>query len=315
MFITNKNNKGYAMKKILYTLILVSLAIILLTSCGKSEYTYEKVENGVAITGYTGDATHIIIPEKIGRKNVVAIGESAFDATRIISVVVPDSVKTIEKYAFRRCGNLTNIVLPKGLNRIEEGTFTFCSALQKIDIPNGVEYIGTNAFAGTALSKVTLPDSVKVVGDYVFYNCTHLTSFKAGKGLEELGKYAFANCISLKSPELNEGLKKMGNNCFEHCSSMTEFDIPAKVETLEMGLFAHSAIENITIAGGVKKISYYVFEGCKSLNNVYISPSVNEMDSNIFNECKGFVIHGVRDSQAEIYADTYGFKFQEYNFE
>ena len=85
----------------------VAAAAVLLTGCGKGEFTYEKVENGVSVTGYNGESTDVIIPEKLGGKTVVSIGEGAFDGSVITSVVIPDTVQTVEKYAFRRCYSCT----------------------------------------------------------------------------------------------------------------------------------------------------------------------------------------------------------------
>ena len=60
---------------------------------------------------YRGTDTNVSVPD-----TVEIIGESAFeDNTRIELVVLPNTVKKIEAYAFWGCDNLDTVVLGRGL--------------------------------------------------------------------------------------------------------------------------------------------------------------------------------------------------------
>lgn len=48
--------------------------------------------------------------------------------------------------------------------------------------------------SGARLKKLTLPDNMRKVGNYAFYNCTALEMLVTGKYLEEIGSDAFMNC-------------------------------------------------------------------------------------------------------------------------
>ncbi len=303
-------------RKIIYLLITAIAVIFVFVSCGqKSDFTYEQVEGGIVITGYTGENMNVVIPEQIGGENVVAIGEGAFDAMLIESIELPKSVTEIGKYAFRRCGNLTTVNILGNLKTIPAGAFNFCSSLTEIDFPDTVEIIGENAFGKSSLTKVILPDSVKTINDYAFYHCASLKTFIGGNGLEKIGNNVFGGCTSLNDITLKEGIKTIGEYAFSACNTLTNIDIPTSLEKLSVGIFSSTAITEIFVPSGIKTIESYAFAGCKYLKNVYIPETVEKMEIDIFNECKDFVICGIRDSEAEIFADTYGFKFQVHKFD
>ena len=304
------------MRKFLIFVLALSLAVCLLASCGeKSDFKYEKTEGGIKITGYTGKEMKVVVPEKIDGKTVVAIGEAAFDTSLIESIELPESVTVMEKYAFRRCGNLSEVIIKGSFKEIPDGAFNYCLALEKLTIPDGVERIGENAFGKAALKELVLPDSVKEIDDYAFYTCSGLTSFEGGKELLTIGNNAFAGCTHLSELKLEEGLQTVGEFAFSGCVHMTEIQLPSTVEELALGVFSGIPFEEYTVSSSVKTIRSNVFAGCKTLKKIYVPESVETMDVDIFLDCKGFTICGIRDSQAEIYADVYGFKFEEYNFE
>ncbi len=108
------------------------------------------------------------------------------DATAIIiyppskqsaAYTIPDSVTSIEKYAFSGCTSLSSITIGDSVTSIGSSTFSGCTALTSVTIPDSVTYIGGYAFYGcTSLSSVTIPDSVTSIGNEAFYGCSKLTS-------------------------------------------------------------------------------------------------------------------------------------------
>jgi len=299
----------YLKKLLVFVIIIASLSLL---SCEKEvkEFEYEKVDGGIEIIKYNGTATEIIIPEEIDKKTVVSIGEGAFETLPATKITVPKTVTTIKNYAFRQSIYLEKVEFLGEIKTLPAGLFSFCVSITDFEIPSSVEIIGENAFGGTGLTEVVLPDSVREVDKFAFYNCVYLESFKSGSGLEKLGANAFGDCISLTDITLNEGLTSIGEGCFSSCSSLKEIILPTTVDTLESHVFAATALEEYRVTSGIKTIRSYAFAGCKSLGNIYIPDSVTKMERDIFNEMKDFVIHGKPDSEAEIYADNNGLKFE-----
>ena len=60
--------------------------------------------------------------------------------------------------------------------------------------------IGSEAFAGcTALSSITIPESVTSIRSYTFSGCTSLSNITIPESVTEIGEGAFYGCISLTS--------------------------------------------------------------------------------------------------------------------
>jgi len=92
-------------------------------------YTYTVSDNVITITGYSGDAKTLSIPQTIDGLTVVAIGREAFKDSALQEVTIPDTVKTIDWFAFYGCRALQSIVIPTSVTKIEYGVFDGCNML------------------------------------------------------------------------------------------------------------------------------------------------------------------------------------------
>ena len=100
---------------------------------GDYEYTVLD-DRTVKITGYTGDATDIDIPDKIDGKTVTSIGDHAFEyCNSLTSITIPDSVTNIGDSAFAHC-SLTSITIPNSVISIGYDAFSDCSSLTDINV-------------------------------------------------------------------------------------------------------------------------------------------------------------------------------------
>ncbi len=132
---------------------------------------------------------------------------------------------------------ITSYTAKEGTKFIHSEAFYGCTALTGITIPESVCEIGTMAFYGcTSLTSVSLPSAVKKIPDSAFTGCTSLTSVSLGQ-IEEVGASAFANCTSLTSLVFTSALKTVGNFCFQGCSALAEIYIPASVQSVGLTLF------------------------------------------------------------------------------
>ncbi len=93
-------------------------------------YDYKVTPEGTVIEGYFGDSDTIEIPEEINGVPVTGIGDNAFDATAndgqntdVVSVSLPESLRTIGTNAFAGCDALLDIIIPKSVTGIGEHAF------------------------------------------------------------------------------------------------------------------------------------------------------------------------------------------------
>ena len=87
------------------------------------------------ISGYVGDSTDVLIPEKIGANAVTEIREGAFKKdSKIQTMVIEAGIKTIPKEAFV-WSSMTSIELPPALTKIDTNAFCHSTQLRKIVLP------------------------------------------------------------------------------------------------------------------------------------------------------------------------------------
>mgnify|MGYP004655928671 FL=1 len=187
----------------------------------------------VTITKYTGTESTVILPSTISGWPVTKIGEAAFqDNTTITSVTIPDSVTEIGSNAFAGCTNLTsvnyigdwrNLTIQSGNPAVEDAAkdaaneqlfdfeFTpdntavivkhYRGAAADVTIPSRykgkpVTAINNAAFPNSAVTSVTIPDSVTSIPDAAFYNCGNLETIHIPVSVTFIGSYAFDGCPS-----------------------------------------------------------------------------------------------------------------------
>lgn len=127
----------------------------------------------------------------------------------------------------------------------------------------GLEAIERNWYVGGRLainfkipSILTIPKSVKKVGDFAFCNCEKLKEVEIPEGVEEIGYCAFENCPELWEVEIPKSIKIIGSLAFWNCRELREVVIPENIE--EIG---NSAFENCKNAIIILKKHNKVWKG------------------------------------------------------
>ncbi len=116
------------------------------------------------------------------RNNCNAIIESATNALIIgcKNAVIPNSVTSIDNYAFYGCSGLTSIDIPNSVTSIGWDAFYDCSGLTSVTIPNSVTSIRSYTFYGcSGLTSVTIPNSVTLIGPGAFSGCSGLIEIRS----------------------------------------------------------------------------------------------------------------------------------------
>lgn len=200
----------------------------------------------VAITAYEGsDRAHLLeIPEKLNGKTVVAIAKEAFkDCSKINAIKFPATVTTIGDYAFAGCVLLEYLDIPETITSIGVGAFYGCSGITSVIFEGTpkIEIINNFAFADcTALTSITIPASVKTIGDYSFANCTSLTSLTLSEGVTSIGAVAFTQCTALKTLVLPASLESIGDYAFNGCGELYLGGV-----TVPAGSFAETYVKEV----------------------------------------------------------------------
>jgi hypothetical protein len=167
------------------------------------------------------------------------------DNRKLTSIIIPNSVKEIDNYAFAGCTGLKSITIPNSVTKIGDGAFRECSSLKSIIIPNSVTKIGHNAFENCYnLVSVTLPNSLTSIGYNAFDNCESLTSITIPNRVTYIDNWVFYDCESLKSITIPDSIKEIGDGAFAGCTGLKSITIPNRVKVI--GNDAFVLCDNLT---------------------------------------------------------------------
>ena len=171
--------------------IVINIEEVPPTPASSFTFSFNDTDHTATITGFTGSEEEILIPSTIDKINdtvgtegsnytVIAIGRGltgngAFQNSKIIEVILPNSIQIIQDTAFWGCQNLISVVIPSSVTSIGTRAFYDCGSLTSITIPERVTSIGYDAFYSCNLTSVTIDSSYAYQNAGASYNtCGYL---------------------------------------------------------------------------------------------------------------------------------------------
>ena len=143
-----------------------------------------------------------------------------------------------------------------------------------------VETIGHGAFERSAVTSVTIPDSVTAIHDSAFAYCSSLTNISIPNSVTAIGSFAFEGCTKLESITLPSSLLTISEFLFYDCSQLTTIHIPDSVSSIRQYAFYNCGkLETIRIPVSVTSIGSYAFDDCPSSMTVTYSGSKKQWDA------------------------------------
>lgn len=293
-------------------------------------------------------------------EGVKTIGASAFLRDSLLKAApLPQSLESVGAIAFMECKSWgPDLVLPKNLVSIGEGAFTYMKSLKnikvdenntaykaidnvlytadgkkllscaggltgEINVAEGTEEIMYNAFAGAEhVTRVNLPGSVGIIGDYAFdfmyaleainvdgsnsaYSSADGVLFDKARSVlliypqgavaetystpssvTMIGMAAFANNSHLRNIVLNEGLLSVGDYAFCESPLIETVALPSTLETLGQSVFTYCvSLKQIALPEGITAVPAYTFGECTGLTTVTLPSGVTEIDVAAFIGC------------------------------
>jgi hypothetical protein len=251
--------------------------------------------------------------------SVTSIGD--FSGCDLTSVVIPDSAKYIESYAFGNCYNLTTVDLGDGVTSIGDYAFEECANLNTLTIPNSVYSIGYSAFQRCdGLRSVTIGTGVTDIESNAFYDCSNIievinySSLNIEAGSSEYGSIA-ANALEVHSEDnskiitTDEGLEwyvsNNGSYLLNYPGTETEIVLPDSINGLPYAIGPYifngrEDITSITLPEGCIGICDYAFYNCTGLTEIVIPASVANIGNYAFYGCTGLTELDFPDSVINI---------------
>lgn len=226
---------------------------------------------------------------------------------RVDKIELPDSLESISDGAFEGFENITSLVIPKsvtsfgnGINSVFSENTTigrvyynadytdWCNIAIPLKLSNPMQFTN-NFYMRNANGKyytptqITIPDSIKEIGNYQFTGLSALITLTLNSDLTRIGNYAFSDCISLCEVDISNGCSELGAYAFNGCSSLTKLSLP----------------KTLTVSGE------FSFCGCEWISSVYFKGGLNDWCNIEFKNAESTPLYSNKnrnyDSAAELY--------------
>ena len=232
----------------------------------------------------------IVLPNTI-----ICVCKCAFQfCNQMKKIKLPDSITIIKKYAFANCSNLHDVNIPKSLIHLH--SFAFCNTKLKSEIvlPNGLKYIGKYAFTRFNCSNnlLILPNNLECIKDFTFFNANHyLKHIVLPYGVKYIGKYAFCENYNLESINLPNSVISIGESAFESCISLKCIKLPIKLHELKKSTFMNcQSLCTVISTQNLNYVCENVFSNCHSLDDSLLIKHLKKLNEHIIIDDKAFKI-------------------------
>ena len=183
---------------------------------------------------------------------------------KITEIIVPNSAKAVENFAFEDCNSLTSITFPNSVKSIGSNSVSNCPKLEIVNLPNEMEYIGPLAFFYcSGLKKVHLPKDLQSIEEKTFAHCEKLEEVEIGSKVQEIKRYAFSQCKSLKKINLPEKITEISDWTFKDCKNLKSIELPKGLKKIGIAAFFNANLESLVIPSQIQDIGFNAFYNCR----------------------------------------------------
>lgn len=247
---------------------------------------------------------------------------------------IPETVTSIDSYAFYNCSGLSSIDIPESVTSIGGYAFFLCSGLKSITIPKNVTSIGAYAFGKcyqlesiqfnaenctglssrwledayysfySKVSSFTFGETVKSIPEYICSSLYELTSITIPNSVTTIGRSAFSNCKGLTSAIIGNSVTNIGGSAFSNCSGLTYLQCdavtPPSLESYGAEVF--SGVDKAACTLKVPHKSLEAYKAADQWKDFLIISGLEEIAVDESNICieNGMIVNG-NNEMIEVY--------------
>lgn len=238
----------------------------------------------------------------------MSIPANAFkNCTSLGSISIGTGVSSLGKNAFSGCTNLTEVNIPTdgALKTVAENVFTNMANLQTVSftgVGGTLTSIANNAFKGTGITEIEIPEGVTSIGKYAFQNCASLTKISLPASLTSIGENAIDGCAKLSSIDVaadnenfsfNDGAFYVETRVDETKVEVTlamvlpsrpqgPFVVPERVTSIAGYAFADTSVSEVRFMNADTKLENYAFANAAKLEKVTLPANLTEISEGAF---------------------------------
>lgn len=256
-------------------------SVLLFCPQGLEELVIPKGVKEIGDYAFSRDAKirKVVIPD-----GVEIIGKDAFLRSGIVSMIMPNSVKSIGERCFIGCKSLSNIKLSSEIKEISEYALASCPSLKSIHLPDGLEQICNFAFSSCeSLKDIDFPSSLRNISYCAFEGCNALQNIKFASTETVINEQAFPESIINRLKYIPPTSK---NDCGYYLSTLKpEIQFEINDKGVLKKVTKESAYGSIVIPEGVKEIGNSAFSNCKNLKKITLPKSIVKIEKKSFYKC------------------------------
>lgn len=294
------------------------------TECGAALNSIETYKGSIVKYPINKKADQYLLFEKNDdvNKEGTVLGVSYFD-NPVTEVNIPDEIDGYKVV---------------GLN---DKAFYGEASLNKVTLGKYITYIGEEAFFGTGIKDIVIPDSVETIYGSAFNECEDLVSmtipitayFEKGMRFNNLQTLNYTagtdgigldyDTVDIKSTPcyvnryndmkitFGEGIKRIGEYAFYNLKGVTTYTMPKSLQSIgDYAFYRNSSLEKVKIYEGLETMGYKAFAECEYLESVSLPASLSEMKKNTFEGDENLVLTVVNPSYAKDAAYKYGISYK-----
>lgn len=226
----------------------------------------------------------------------ISLCESLFGNTAVESANLPASLQIVGPHAFQGT-QLKAVPAMPGVKRIGKGAFSWTNITSVPDMP-GLEYIGDEAFQYcNSLVRVTLPESLKYIGSFVFNRSDALWRIDynaidcdAPYGII-CSPYNPNTPNNLEKINVGDKVRRIPAGLFANSTIIKSVVLPQSVEIIDPNAFMYNtALTDIVLSDNIAEIPADAFSDCSSLRNVHWPLNLKSIGSNAFYKCSALTV-------------------------
>ena len=257
------------MKRIWMTAVAAVLALGMLAGCSGIDYPPSSSQPSSRPNGGTSSSS-----SATGGSTGSASSKNDGASTSSGSTAASSKPEETSPWQYRKSGDMLcltgyrnadgsglsgDVVIPDKIHgmtvvSIESRAFESNTGITSVTIPGTVKTVGQYAFRGcTNLKKITLQEGVWQINYYTFAGCTNLTEVKLPSTLNYIENLAFGGCANLEQiviPENSEGQETKVQHCaFESCPKLKKVYFPKTLKTIYYPFTGNTSVDYIYYGG------------------------------------------------------------------